>query len=150
MSNTIKQVAGTRTAVTVTGLSTLASATYVASNSINNTTNGPLDILVEVSLTPGTVAGNKQALIFAKGSLDGTNWQSGPESGTTTTSEPDLTYLGCIPLGVNATQQTRILPVAGSFGGILPPYIKIIIKNDSGAAFTAGTVYVSEISGSVV
>lgn len=147
--STVKQVVGTRTSVTATGLATLASATYVASADIDNTVNGPLDLLVEVAITPGTVSGNKQALIFAKGSLDGSNWQSGPESGTTSTNEPDLTYLGCIPLGANATSQMKILPVAGAFGGILPPHVKIVVKNDSGAAFTAGTINVSEVSGTV-
>ena len=48
--STVKQVAGTRTALTVTGLSTLASATYVASNVYDNTANQPLDLIVELTV----------------------------------------------------------------------------------------------------
>lgn len=146
---TVKQVAGSRTSLTVTGLSTLASATYVASAAYNNTTNQPLDLLVELAVTPGTVSGNKQALLFAKASIDGTNYSTGPESGTTTTDEPDLVFIGVLPLNTNSTAQARIFSVSSSFGGVLPPYLKFIVKNDSGAAFTAGTVHTSEISATV-
>lgn len=143
---TVKQVCGTRTSLTVTGLSTLASATYVASNEIDNTTNQPVDLLVELAVTPGTVSGNKQAVLFAIASLDGTNYQTGPTSGTTTTDEPDLTYIGILPLNTNSTAQRKIFSIAAAFGGKLPPKMKLVVKNDSGAAFSAGTIYTSEVS----
>jgi hypothetical protein len=147
--STVKSVAGTRTSLTVTGLSTLASATYVASAVKDNTANQPLDILVELAITPGTVSGNKQAVLFASASLDNTNFQSGPTSGTTTTDEPDLTFIGVLPLNTNSAAQTKLFSVASAYGGVLPPYLKFVVKNDSGAAFTAGTVFTSEISGTV-
>jgi hypothetical protein len=147
--STVKEVVGTRTSVTVTGLSTLASATYAVSNAVDNTTNQPLDLLVELSITPGTVSGNKQALLFAKASLDGTNWQSGPESGTTTTDEPNLSFVGVLPLNTSSGAQTGVFPVALAYGGVLPPNLKFVVKNDSGAAFSAGTLNISEVSGTV-
>jgi hypothetical protein len=45
---TITQTQGTRTSLTVTGLGTLASATYVASSAYTANTNKPLDVVVEV------------------------------------------------------------------------------------------------------
>lgn len=144
--STFKQVVGTPNAITVTGLATLASATYATSNATNNTTNQPLDLLVELAVTPGTVAGNKQAVLFALGSLDGTNYQTGANA----TDEADMTLIGVLPLNSNATAQRRAFSVASAFGGVLPPYTKFVVKNDSGAAFTAGTLTVAEVSGSAV
>lgn len=146
---TIKSIVGTRTSITVTGLSSLASATYVTSNQLDNTTNQPVDMLVELAATPGTVSGNKQAILFAIASLDGTNYQTGPTSGTTTTDEPDLTYIGTLPLNTNTTLQRKTFSVASAFGGVLPPFLKFVVKNDSGAAFTTGTVFASEVSATV-
>ena len=90
---TVKQVVGSRTSLTTSALNSLASATFVSAGTITHNTNQPLDVLVEVTATPGTVSGNKQLVVFAKISLDGTNFTSGPESGTTTTDEPDLFLL---------------------------------------------------------
>jgi hypothetical protein len=147
--STVKQIVGTRTSLTVTGLSTLASATYVQSNDYDCTTNQPLDLLVELAATPGTVSGNKQAVLFATASLDGTNYSTGPTSGTTTTDEADLVYLGTLPLNTNATLQRKLFSVAAAFGGVLPAHVKFVVKNDSGAAFTTGTIFTSEISATV-
>ena len=146
---TIKQIVGSRTSLTVTGLSTLASATYVLSNAKDNTSNQPIGLMVELEVTPGTVSSNKQAVLFAQGSLDGTNYGTGPTSGNTTTDEPVLTYIGALPLNTNSTAQRKQFTVAAAFGGVLPPYIKFVVKNESGAAFTAGALYTSEISATV-
>lgn len=145
---TITAVQGARTSLNVTGLSTLASATYCVSDAINNTTNDPLDVLVEVALaTTNTPAGNKQAVVFAKASLDGTNYQSGPESGTTTTDEVDLTLLGVLPMATATTTHRKVFSLAAAFGGQVPAYAKVVIKNDLGVALTSGTVYTAEVTG---
>ena len=148
---TIKQVVGTRTALTTSALNSLASATFVSAGTITHNTNQPLDVLLEVTATPGTVSGNKQLVVFAKISLDGTNFTSGPESGTTTTDEPDLFFVGTVPLNTNSTAQTKTFSLAAAYGGVLPYASKIIVKNDSGAALNAsgGSVYYSEISATV-
>lgn len=148
---TVKQVAGTLTSLTVTGFSTLASATYVASAVKDNTTNQPLDVMVEVTAaTTNTPTGNKQLVVFAQGSYDNTNFQTGPTSGTTVTDEPLLTYLGVLPLAVASTTERKSFSVAAAYGGVLPPYLKIVLKNDLGVALTSGTVATSEISATVV
>ena len=146
---TITLVTGSRTSLTTSAMDSLANVTYVSAGTINHTTNDPLDVLIEVKVTPGTVSGNKQVVVFAKGSLDGTNFESGPESGTTTTDEPNLTFIGTVPCGTNSTAQTGVFSLASAFGGSLPQQTKIVIKNDSGAALAGSghSVYYSEVTG---
>lgn len=129
-------VPGTRTALTTTALNSLASATYVSAGTIDLSAIDPVECLIEVSVTPGTVSGNKQIAAFAKASTDNSNFTTGPESGTTTTDEPDLYLLGVLPVNTNSTAQTKIFSIANALG-FVPPYCKIIIKNDSGAALAA-------------
>lgn len=144
---TVKQVAGTLTSLTTTGLSTLASATYVASNTKDNTTNQPVDVIVEATFaSTNTVAGNKQILVFCSSSFDNTNFSSGPTSGTTTTDEANLVLLGVVPLPTASQTERRHFSVAAAFGGVLPPYFKVIVKNDIGVALTTGSLSTSEIS----
>lgn len=136
----------TRTSLTVTNFSTLASATYCVSNTYTINTNKPADLFLEVTAgTTNTPSGNKQLLVFAKLSLDGTNWTTGPESSTVTTYEPDLYYLGAIPLLAASTNSTKIFALSQLF--TRPVYsVKFIFKNDLGVALTTGTAYTSEVS----
>lgn len=139
--------AGTKTSLTVTGLGTLASATYVASSVYDASANDPVDLVVELVLaTTNTPAGNKQAVVFAQASYDNSVFQSGPTSGTTTTDEPDLTFLGTVPMNTATTTHTKSFSVGSAYGGALPPYVKIIIKNDLGVALTSGTAATIEYS----
>jgi len=144
----IKQVVGTRTALTITGFSTLAAATYVASAAYTANTNQPIDVVIEVSATTTNAAAvNKQVVVFAQASLDGTNYQTGPTSGTTITAETDLTFIGTVPVN-DTNAHTKTFSIAQAFGYV--PYgFKIILKNDLGVALTAGTVFTSEISQTV-
>ena len=148
---TVKQVVGTRTSLTTSALNSLASATFVSAGTITHNTNQPIDVLIEVTATPGTVSGNKQLLVYAKASLDGTNQTTGPETGTTVTDEPNLYFVGALPLNTNSTTQTRIFSLAAAYGGVLPYASEIVLRNDSGAALNAsgGSVYYSEISATV-
>lgn len=146
----ITAVQGTRTSLTITGFSTLASATYVTSDAYNAGTNDPLDVVVEVeAATTNTPAGNKQVVVFAKVSLDGTNYSSGPESGTTTTDEPDLFLLGSIPMNTASTTHRKAFSLMAALG-FIPQQIKIVCKNDLGVALTSGAVYTAEIAGNAV
>ena len=96
--------AGTRTSHAITGFNSLGSATYAASTaSIDVSATDPIDVVVEVEATPGTVAGSKQILVFVKVSMDNTNFSTGPESGVTATDEPNLRFLGALPVNTNAT-----------------------------------------------
>lgn len=146
---TIKQVVGARTALTVTGLSTLASGTYATSAAYPANTNQPLDVIVEVDVaTTNTPAGNKQLAVFVQESLDGTNFRSGPGSGTTTTDEPNLRFLGTVPMNSVTTTQIGTFSVAQALG-YCPYAFKIVLKNDLGVSLTSGTAYTAEISSNV-
>lgn len=146
--STITAVVGTRTSLTTSALNSLASATYVSAGTIDLTSADPLDVLVDVAVTPGTVAGNKQLIVFAKVSLNGTDWTTGPETGSTATDEPNLRFLGTVPCNTNATQQRNMLSVVSALGYV-PPHIEIVIKNDTGAALAASghSVYYSTVVG---
>jgi hypothetical protein len=128
----------------VLNLGTLASGTYVTSSAIDLTATIPLDVTFQVECDPnGTPTGNKQLVVFAKFSLDGTNYGSGPESGTTTTEEADLHFVGVLPT-VDTNTHRKFFSLAG-----LPiaRYLKIVCKNDMGVALTSGNVYKADITG---
>lgn len=133
---TITAVPGTKTTLTSTALNSLASANYVSAGDIDLTSVDPLDVLVEVEATPGTVSGNKQLVVFAKASLDGTDWSTGPQTGSTNTDEPNLSFLGVLPLNTNSTLQRKAFSVMAALG-FIPPHLRIVVKNDSGAALAS-------------
>jgi hypothetical protein len=113
------------------------------------TTNQPLDVIVEVDLTTtNTPSGNKQAVIFIAESLDGTNYRSGPTSGTTTTREPNLRLLGVIPMTTASQAEIGLFSVVQALGYV-PTKFFVIVKNDMGVALTSGTVYLSEITSTI-
>lgn len=149
---TVKQIVGTRTslAFTSTSLSALASATYVQNTTAYDcTANQPLDVIVELDVaTTNTPAGNKQVVVFIQESLDGTNYRSGPTSGTTTTREPNLRLLGVVPLNTASTTEIATFSVLQALGYV-PQKFFIVVKNDLGVALTSGTAFTSEISSTV-
>lgn len=134
----IKANTSAASSLTITGLGSLATGAYAASGAVDLSAVDPLDVLVDITVTPGTVSGNKQLLVFVKASLDGTNYSSGPESGSTATDEPNLYLLGALPLNSNTTAQRGVFSVAAALGYV-PPYLKVVVKNDSGAALSAGS-----------
>lgn len=150
---TVTSVVGARTAApSSTAHNALPNGTYVSVGTLTHNTNKPLDVLLEVTAVAGTVSGNKQLVVFAQASLDGTNFESGPTSGTTTTDEPNLHFVGTLPLATSSGTQTRIFSLAAAYGGVLPYASKIILKNDSGAALAtsaSNVVNYSEVTGSV-
>lgn len=134
---------GTRSSA-VLALGTLASATYVCSSAIDLGASIPVDVTFEVECNPnGTPSGNKQLVLFAKFSLDNTNWGSGPESGTTATEEGDLHFVGAMST-VDTNDHRKFFSLAG-----LPiaRYVKLVAKNDMGVALTSGNVYRADITG---
>lgn len=139
--STIKLAIRAPVALTAAGLPSLASNTYTTSSPYDNTVNKPLDLLLSLSITPGAVSSNKQAVVFAQASLDGIIWQTGA---TSTADEIGATYVGVLPLPASSTTQVTVIPVALAYGGALPPYIRFVIKNESGATFTAGSLNISE------
>jgi hypothetical protein len=131
---------------TATSLSTLASATYLVSASITHITNDPLDVLIDVQInTTNTPTGNKQLVIFAQASLDGTNFTTGPTAGTTATDEADLYFVGVLPVNQAGTHR-KIFSLAAAYGGTLPHTSRLVFKNDMGVAITNTTAAVVQYS----
>ncbi len=142
MATTATYAQGTRSSA-VLALGTLASATYVTSSAIDLGATIPMDVTFEMEANAnGTPSGNKQLVLFCKFSLDGTNYGSGPESGTTATEEGDLHYIGAMPT-VDTNDHRKFFSLAG-----LPiaRYLKLVVKNDLGVALTSGNVYKSDIT----
>jgi hypothetical protein len=134
---------GTRSSA-VLALSTLASGTYICSSAIDLGATIPVDVTFEMECNPnGTTTGNKQLVLFAKFSLDNSNYGSGPESGTTTTEEGDLHYVGALPT-VDTNDHRKFFKLEG-----LPitRYLKLVVKNDMGVALSSGNVYRADITG---
>ena len=94
--------------------------------------------------TTNVPAGNKQVVVFVKESLDGTNFRSGPESGTAATDEPNLRVLGTVPMNSTTTIQQGTFSVTNALG-YCPDQFKIVCKNDLGVALTSGALYTSEV-----
>lgn len=136
MATTQTLPAGSRTTLTTSALNSLASATYVSAGTIDVSSVDPLDVAVEVEVTPGTVSSDKGVYVFVKISFDNTNFSTGPESGTTTTDEPNLYLLGFVPCNTNSTLQRGGFSVASALG-FVPPYMKVIVKNATGAALAS-------------
>jgi hypothetical protein len=130
-----------------------ATATYVTVGTVTHNSSGkvPLDCIVELAITaPATVGGNKQAVLYAQASLDGTNFGTGPTSGTTTTDEPNLRLVGLLPLNSNSGLQRDVFSLASAHrGGVLPYASKLIVKLDVGAALPASghDVYTQDCNG---
>lgn len=149
----IAQGARTQLAGAAANMNNLAAANFATLGVVTHNVAGkaPLDCLVELSVTPGTVAAGKQAILYAQASLDGTTFSSGPSAGATATDETNLVLVGVLPLNSNAVAQRKVFALGSVFGGVLPFATRLIVKNDSGAALaaTGHDVYTQDQNGDV-
>lgn len=140
--------AAAKTSITIS-LDSLASATYVAGTEVDVSSIDPLDIVVEVAvvLTGTATGGNKQLNVFLQVSLDGTNYSTGPTSGSTATDEPDLYLIGQVPCNVVSTTHRKTFSVFAALGWV-PPYFKLVCRNDLGTALSTGcTAHYTTVNG---
>lgn len=132
----------TPTSLTVSGLATLANSTSATSATIDNSATGYPEYRFDVTVTTASGAVATGIVeVWVKGSIDNTDFDD----------DTCDWFVGSIPLAA-AGAQTRIktFGVASSFGGWTPPFLKIRLRNATGAALTAGTVtYIGITSGSV-
>lgn len=134
---------GARSAAIVTA-GTLANGSYAVSSAIDLGATIPLDVTFEVEADAnGTPSGPKQVALFAKFSIDGTNYGSGPETGSTTSEELDLHWLGALPMNDTNTHR-KFFSLQGQ---PVARYMKIIVKNECGVALTSGAVYMAAVTG---
>jgi hypothetical protein len=147
----IKSHVQPHSALTVSGLASLTSGSYVTSAEINHATNDPLDVLIDLAVTGGATTGNQQCVIFAVGSIDGTNFgKTVSDSGLTSADEAEMHFVGSLPMVADTAAHRKIFSLAAAYGGILPAKTKLVFKNDSGATFTAGAVQIAEVWGIAV
>lgn len=112
----------------------LASGGYVTGAEVDNTTNAYLDYLVEFVIADVAEAGNKQVVIFAINSLDGTNYSDAPSA---TKPQGNAAWVGVISLDGTGPYRSKAFSIAAAFGGPLPPKVKLVAYNDAGIALAA-------------
>jgi hypothetical protein len=127
----------------------LAAANYDQSGNAtpyNSTTNKPADVRFEYAATLAAApTGNKQIVLFVQGSLDGTTWGAVPSSATDTSHDVTLRWLGAISV-VAAEAARETFSIAAAFGGVLPAYWRVIVKNDTGVALGSCSARTQELS----
>ena len=141
----LTQAQGARSAAVLTA-GTLVSAGYIAGSVIDLGAAIPLDVTFELEFTPNALPSStsKQCVLFLKMSLDGTNYSTGPESGTTATDDGQLFFIGSLPSSVSGQVVRKQFSIAGQ---PVARYLKPILKNDLGVALTSGFVYKADITG---
>lgn len=138
---TFTQAQGAKSASVLT-LGTLASLAYIESSTIDLGAAIPLDVTFEVECIPnGTPTGNRQLVLFAKLSLDNSNFGTG---GTSANDDPQLHWIGTLPTYTTGVAHRKHFSLQG-----LPitRYLKLVVKNDMGVALTSGAVYKADITG---
>lgn len=131
MPQTLKLQYAAAQSLTVTGLATLANGSSATSAAIDNTANLYVDLLVEVVVTTASGATATGIVeVYGKASIDNSDFDD----------DANDRWLGSLALAAaGAGTYKRILPVATAFGGTVPPYLQVRVKNSTGAALTAGT-----------
>lgn len=136
------QAQGAKSAALLT-MGTLGSDTYIASSSIDLGTSIPLDVTFEAVATVTSPTGDQQVILFAQLSLDNVNFGTGPTSGTSTTDEPALHWIGTLPCKSSGTHRKFF-----SLQGIpVTRYMKLVARNRTGVTLTSGFVYRADITG---
>lgn len=111
-----------------------SNGSYTSLGVIDFTTAPPGECFVEVSLQASTTpSGNKQAVVFVRSSLDGTNYSDAPSS----TLEANAKQIGTLSLPDTSAHRSISMPVSPAFGGGLPQKVEVYVKNDCGVAFAA-------------
>lgn len=144
---------GTSTALTITAGSLAVGAARSSAAVTSGVTNNTTDYLISVNVLTTTTAAtvNKQVVVYAYRSEDGTNYQGasstidnvdGTDKALTAIGSPsNLTFLGTIQLnnGTTALTLRQVFSLAQAFGSI-PPKWGIVLLNDNGSAALGATV----------
>ena len=131
MSSTINIAYGTLATLTFSGLNSLSNQTLAVSSAVDNSAASvfAVDYLVEVVIADVSESGNKQVLVFAESSLDGTNYSDPNVS--------NLARLGFLDITGTGPQRSRAFSLAAAFNGSVPLKFKIAIFNDAGVALAS-------------
>lgn len=130
----IKAQYGTATSLNVTGLNSLAGGSYATSDAVDNGTDLALDVMIEVTIADIVEAGNKQVVVYAISSVDGTNY-SDNQSG----NPQAMAFVGAVPMNGTGAWRSRAMSLAAAFGGFVPPKWKLVLLNDNSSTALAGS-----------
>lgn len=124
---------GTATALTGNANSK-ANGTYTLLQTIDLGVAPPHEVWIKFSnQASAATSGNQQAVYFVADSLDNTTFSDTPSS----TTEANANWLGRLSLPDTSAHVSPSFPVSPLFGGALPRYISVYVKNDCGVAFAA-------------
>lgn len=123
---------GTTTSLTVTGIGTLANGSSATSATVDNTTNLFLDVKVElVFATASGATATGTVELWAKESIDNSDFDD----------DTNDKLVGVVAMAAAGVQtRKRVFSLASVFGGAVPPYWQIRVRNATGGAFTSATV----------
>lgn len=126
------------TAITIS-LDSLASSTFVESSAVDLTAVDPEDVVVRVSVVTTSTAPVMpfRVQVYVKVSLDGTNYSTGPSSGTAATDEPDLYLIGSVPCNSASSPHSRSFSLLAALG-FIPAAFKLVCRNELGTALSTG------------
>lgn len=111
-----------------------SSGSYTSLGVIDFGSAPPHECFIEVSLqASSTPSGNKQAVLYVRSSVDGTNYSVVPSS----TDAVNARLLGVLSLPSTTARRSIAMPVSPLFGGALPPKIEIYVLNDCGVSFAS-------------
>lgn len=128
----LKSKYGTASSITISLNSLGSGALVLSTTEFDNSTDLFVDMLVEFTIADVTEGGNRQLLIYAVSSVDGTNYSEGVAA-----NRQQMAYVGAVSLNGTGPHRSRAFSVAAAFGGVLPPKYKIAAYNDVGVSLSA-------------
>ena len=112
----------------------LASGGFASLGQIDFGSAPPHECFVEVSLQASTTTtGNRQAVIWCRSSVDGTNFSVAPSS----TDSVNARLVGVVSLPDTTARRSVAMPLSPLFGGALPPKVEVYVQNDAGVALAS-------------
>lgn len=137
--STNKASFGTLTAATIT-LNGLANGAARQSTEIDNSVSAFLDMMLELKVTLAVAAPGGVVQVYLARSLDGVVWPdvvTGADGAITIAAAANLQHLGYITCGAGVGPFYGIFDTTSGPNAALslPPYLAIIVVNESGQAF---------------
>ena len=121
----------TASALTVTGIGTLANGSSAISATVDNTTTLFMDVKIElVFATASGATATGTVEVWAKESIDNTDFDD---------DSNDKLVAVVVLAAAGIQTRKRIVSLASAFGGTIPPYWQVRIRNATGAAFTSAS-----------
>lgn len=131
-------------AITITLTSLASSATAGRESAeVDNTSNRYIDALVFLAtkLAAGTPGNDRAIYVFAWGSLDSTHYPdaiTGADAAITFNDPVNIRLIGVINAPTSAgTYKGGPFSIAQAFGGVMPPYWGIAVRNYTGIALSS-------------